>query len=79
MPMPVSMTLISTCELTRSSKTWTWPPLGVNLTALERRFQTTCWRRAGSPVTGPASESRTCGCGCSLALAAGRRRRGRRR
>ena len=52
MPMPVSMTLISTCELTRSRSTWTWPPLGVNLTALESRFQTTCWSRAASPVTG---------------------------
>ena len=33
------------------------PPPGVNLMALERRFQTTCWRRAGSPRTAPAPGS----------------------
>ena len=36
-----------------------WPPLGVNLMALESRFQTTCCSRAGSPETGPASGSST--------------------
>ena len=39
---PVSVTLTSTCELTRSSAIWMRPPLGVNLTALVSRFQTTC-------------------------------------
>ena len=34
--------------------TSTRPPGGVNLMALESRFQTTCCRRAGSPRTGPA-------------------------
>ena len=41
MPIPVSLTLSSTCEFTRFSCTWTWPPLGVNLMALVSRFHTT--------------------------------------
>ena len=41
-PSPVSMILISTCELTRSSSACTRPPPGVNLMALESRFQRTC-------------------------------------
>ena len=48
-PIPVSLTLNSICEFTRCSRTWTFPPLGVNLTALLRRFQNTCCRRCGSP------------------------------
>ena len=56
-PMPVSMTLTSTCELTRSRSTWTRPPLGVNFTALESRFQTTCWRaRVAGDGTGERVE-----------------------
>jgi hypothetical protein len=35
------------------------PPAGVNLTALERRLVTTCCKRAGSPMTGPAVWSST--------------------
>ena len=38
MPTPVSVTVISRCEFTRSSSTWTLPPLGVNLMALDSRF-----------------------------------------
>ena len=59
MPMPVSATLISMCEFTRASTTWTLPPAGVNLIALESRFQTTCCRRPGSPEIGPACGSST--------------------
>ena len=40
MPTPVSLTTSSTCELTRSSRTWTRPPPAVNLTALDSRFHT---------------------------------------
>ena len=32
---------------------WTRPPRGVNLMALESRFQRTCCRRPASPVIGP--------------------------
>jgi hypothetical protein len=39
MPSPVSMTVISTCESTSSSSTWTFPFMGVNLMVLLRRFQ----------------------------------------
>ena len=42
------------------------------MTALVRRFQTTCWRRSGSPVTGPAAGSRTWSRRMPLASAAGR-------
>ena len=39
MPMPLSLTLISTWEFTRSRRTCTRPFLGVNFTAFETRFQ----------------------------------------
>ena len=42
MPMPVSLTTTSTWELTRSSRTCARPFLGVNFTAFDTRFQTTC-------------------------------------
>ena len=54
MPMPVSLTTTSTCELTRSSRTCTLPPRLVNFTPFERRFHSTCCRRSGSPEIGPA-------------------------
>ena len=57
--MPVSLTTISTCELTRSSRTCTRPPFGVNFTAFDSRFHTTCCRRSGSPETGPTRGSMT--------------------
>jgi len=77
MPMPESLTTISTCELTRSSRTWTRPCFGVNLTAFDNRFQTTCCNRSGSPETGPTRGSatiwiRTCfasAAGCTVATA----------
>ena len=53
-PWPLSSTVISTCEPTRSSATSTVPPSGVNLTALVSRFQTTCCSRFASPRSGPA-------------------------
>src|SRR4051812_17448677 len=55
----VSFTTISTCEFTRSSATRTFPPWGVNLIALFSRFHTTCWRGAGSALTGPTGGSST--------------------
>jgi hypothetical protein len=58
-PSPVSLTTISTLESTRSRRISTRPPRGVNLIPFATRFHTTCWRRAGSPETGPACESRT--------------------
>jgi hypothetical protein len=66
-----SVTVISTGELTRSSSTWIRPLLGANFTALDRGFQTTCCNRAGSPVTGPASESNILRILTPLASAAG--------
>jgi hypothetical protein len=56
MPIPVSLTTISTLEFTRSIRTWMRPCFGVNFTAFIIRFQTICRRRSGSPETGP-----TCG------------------
>jgi hypothetical protein len=72
MPAPVSLTTISTCELTRWSVSWIRPSLGVNLTAFIRRFQTTCCRRSGSPLRGPALGSRRDWSVSPLATAAGR-------
>src|SRR2546425_399624 len=51
MPLPVSRTVSSKWESTRSSTRSTRPPSGVNLIALERRFHTTCCSRSGSPLT----------------------------
>ena len=70
--MPVSATLISMCEFTRSSRTCTLPSLGVNLMAFDSRFQITCWSRSGSPKIGPAAGSRKLSRRMSLASAAGR-------
>ena len=72
MPMPVSLTATSTCELTRSSRTWTLPPRFVNFTAFDSRFHSTCCRRSGSPETGAASGSSTVSMRTPLAV--GRRR-----
>jgi hypothetical protein len=41
-----SLTETSTCEVTRSSRTWTLPPFPVNFTALERRFHRICCNRS---------------------------------
>ena len=57
MPIPVSLTTISMCELTRSTRTCTRPSFDVNLTAFDSRFHTTCCRRSGSPETGPTRGS----------------------
>ena len=72
MPCPVSDTLSSACELTRSSHTWMRPPFGVNLTALVSRFQTTCRSRPGSPCTWVGVASRSVWIRTPLASAAGR-------
>ena len=73
MPMPVSATLISTCEFTRCERR---PApcrrCGVNLIAFESRFQTTCCSRPGSPEIGPASGSSTFSRRMPFASAAGR-------
>jgi hypothetical protein len=57
--MPVSLTATSTCELTRSRRTWILPPLLVNFTAFDSRFHITCCRRSGSPAMGAADGSST--------------------
>ena len=41
-PMPESLTLMRTCPASRLQRSLTYPPSGVNLTALVSRFQTTC-------------------------------------
>ena len=51
MPRPVSATTTSTFEPTDSTLTRTRPFFDVNLMAFENRFQNTCWRRSGSPMT----------------------------
>ena len=71
MPIPVSLTATSRCELTRSSRTWTLPPRFVNFTAFESRFHNTCCRRSGSPDTGAACGSSTVSIRTPLASAAG--------
>jgi hypothetical protein len=53
MPTPVSEMVIDTADADEVSATRISPPGGVNFTALVRRFQTTCWRRPGSPTTSP--------------------------
>ena len=72
MPMPVSATLISTCEFTRSSTTCTLPPLGVNLIAFDSRFQTTCCRRSGRRRSGRPAGRGTVASRMSFASADGR-------
>ena len=47
MPAPSSATPISACVRVARRVTSTWPPRGVNLTAFDSRFHTTCCRRAG--------------------------------
>ena len=68
---PLSLTTISTCEFTRSSRTCTTPSFGVNFTAFETRFQTICCRRSGSPEIGAARGSRIVCTRIRLASAAG--------
>ena len=72
MPTPVSATTISARAATPRRLTRTWPDAGVNLIALATRFQTTCWRRSGSPRTGLARGSRTDWIRMLLASAVGR-------
>ncbi len=62
MPCPVSCTRISACESTCFRCTSIRPPFGVNLTAFDNRFHTTCWRRSASPVM------RICDSGSSATL-----------
>ena len=70
MPMPLSLTEISTCDSARCSTTWTRPPLGVNLIAFEIRFHITCWSRSESPEIMPArSSSTSCSRICLASLA----------
>src|SRR5439155_25677850 len=47
-PSPVSLTAISNSLPACRTFTTTLPPFGVNFTELDSRFQTICWRRAGS-------------------------------
>ena len=58
MPMPVSVTRTSIWRVAAApGRPRLRPPRGVNLTALDSRFQTTCWRRSGSPLARAASGS----------------------
>ena len=50
MPLPSSATLRVRHEGSRRRRTSMRPPCGVNFTAFETRFHTTCCRRSGSPV-----------------------------
>ena len=72
MPMPVSTTVISSCEPTRSSSTWTLPPRGVNLIEFDSRLVMTCCRRPGSPGIGPTEGSSRRSMRTPLPSAAGR-------
>ena len=49
MPGPVSATATSTSLSPRADVTSTRPPVGVNLTAFDRRLKTTCRMRRSSP------------------------------
>ena len=71
MPGPSSATESSVCASRRRSRTRTRPPFGANLSALERRFQTTCCRRSASPEIAVAPGSRSCSRRTSRACAAG--------
>ena len=51
--MPVSLTRTSTCEFTRCSRSCTRPSRGVNLTALDSRFQIDLLQAIGIPRDGP--------------------------
>ena len=51
MPCPVSLTVISTVDPGDASFTTTRPPLPVNFTAFDNKFQITCWSLFASPDT----------------------------
>ena len=55
MPDPKSATVSSPVLPRRTTRTCTFPPLGVNLTALDSRFQSTCCSRDVSPYRRPGS------------------------
>ncbi len=71
MPAPVSATSMRTRDSARVSVTCTWPPRGVNFSALDSRFHTTCCTRAASALTTPASLSSASARPMCLACAAG--------
>ena len=71
-PLPVSATVMATCESRRSTVTSTLPPRGVNLMAFVKRFHATCWRRSASPWISPESGSRCRASAMPLFFAAGR-------
>ena len=50
MPSPVSLTCTNTTEPSRYDRTETVPPVGVNFTAFDVRFQTICCKRPASAV-----------------------------
>ena len=57
MPVPSSATVMIAWDRISRSVTDTWPPAGVNFTAFDRRFHTTCCSRAASPAIGPPASS----------------------
>jgi hypothetical protein len=54
-PMPVSVTVTVTFRGVRVVRTVTVPSRGVNLTAFDSTFDSTCWRRCGSALMVPMS------------------------
>jgi hypothetical protein len=50
MPGPESLTISSTCDFTRSSRTWARPPSGVNLIALDSAFSNLASREHPRPA-----------------------------
>ena len=72
MPCPVSVTVMTTSAPAPAHSSSTRPPRGVNLIALESRFQTTCCRRPGSPETTPAIDASCDSSAMSFASAARR-------
>src|SRR2546425_1066722 len=69
---PVSLTAISTCDLTPSGRTCTRPPRFVNFTEFDKRFLRICCRRSGSPDPAGVRGSTIDSSWTLLASAAGR-------
>src|SRR5260370_703930 len=72
MPIPESRTSMTALSPDSFRRTSTRPPRGVNLMALESRFQITCCKRSLSPSTGLSRAVRETTRSIALASAAGR-------
>ena len=76
-PVPLSLTTIEMLSVDFCKRRSILPPLGVNLTALVKRFQTICWSRFESQVIVTESTRRSAWIEISLAVAAGEQHRSR--